>query len=549
MKIIINDNGGYKWHSKGEVFVKGYFQRGDSVEVYKGDSACDLLSSVDSLKEFKTILSELYGSFAIIIKRDNAILAAVDIARSMPLFYNKDNALVSDSAESIRKELGIDKESVNYDNYLELYSCDYVFGHDTVYSQINQLNLGELLSISENELRIDQYFKHLPKKPILEDSQCKKEILDATYKAFYRLKEVIGNRPVLISMSGGYDSRFVGCMLKNVGITDVSCYTYGKKGIFEVTQSKKNADALGFRWTCVELTDDIVARCADDIGEDYWDSYTGHDFTAYMQNFPAVRKLHEDGWIKPGSVVITGLCGDMPTGEYVFEKQLSVTYNYEWLTDHLYDITFTRYKMPPSFVDSWKKKVMTRIKDIGIDIVDYESAVRAFQCIYTETCHVHWFMHMNSVHSFFGYEWLLPYWDRDILNVWYRVPTHYLRKQVLYEDILLNDICAPYGLGQKKTIAGYSSNIFVRKLMYKVGSIFAYLFLHLGIPFKRGAKDYLNQAPLELAVYKKIPYKGSIEYERAGLMHLVNQYLLQKRYGINNMKNANKVVKTSNNYL
>jgi len=548
MKVLIGINNGYKWYCNGDVYVKGYFQVGDSVSAFNGDSACAYFSNISSFEHFKTLVSNLYGSYAIIVKKNNTIYAAVDIARSIPLFYNKDKAIVSDSAELIREELGISKEDVNSDNYLELYACDYLFGNDTVYSQIQQLDLGEVMEINDSQVLIDKYYYHLPKKPIMGESQCKQEILDASYKAFYRLKEVIGNRPVLISMSGGYDSRFVGCMLKNVGITDVSCYTYGKKGIFEVVQSKKNADALGFRWKCVELTDELMSSCADEIGEAYWDSYTGHDFSAYMQNFPAVRKLHEEGWIKPGSVVLTGLCGDMPTGEYVFEENPSISYSLEWLVNYLYDISFTRYKMPSAFISKWKSKVLERIKSINIKVTDYESAVRAFQCIYTGTCHVHWFMHMNSVHTFFGYEWLLPYWDKDLLDVWYRVPSNLLLHQRLYEDLLLNNICAPYGIGQKKTIAGYSTNSFIRKLMYKVGGIVAFILLHFGIPFKRGSKDYLNQAPLELAIYKKIPFKGSIEYERAGLMHLVNQYVLQKRYGVLNIKKACKIVKTSNNY-
>ena len=310
-------------------------------------------------------------------------------------------------------------------------------------------------------------------------------------------------------------------------------------------QSKKNAEALGFRWTCIEYTDDEVTRILDSIGENYFKSYTGHDFTAYIQNFPAVRKLHEDGWFKPDSVFITGLCGDMPTGNYIEPYKEGKEYTARTAAEYLYSLIFTRYTMPRDFRAKWLSEIEDKITNLSFNISDYQSWVSAVDCIYTGSCHSHWFMHMNTVHEFFGYEWLLPYWDAELLTTWYSIPAELKIHQALYEDWLLNDICKPYGIGTKKYRATYSNNRSIRKIKYVVGGVINYIVLRSGRVFRR-KYDYNNFAPLEAELYSALPNKNTVTYRKAGVMFLLNQYLLQKRYGIEIMKKARKMVKPRN---
>ena len=543
MNLSLIKNNGYTWEQRKGVYFKGYFQLREKNKfcVYKGNDAIEYFSSVETAEQLSSMLECVDGLYALVIVREDKILLAVDRARSMPLYYSDNGLFISDSADEIRKSLNIEKDEVDYNNYLALLCSDYLFGNNTVYSQIKQLDLGEILEICEGELRLKKYFYHLSDISVRSCNQIKKDLSEEAENAFLKLKEVIGNRPVVLSMSGGYDSRFVGCMLKNIGITDVSCYTYGKRTSFEVEQSRKNAEALGFRWTCVEYTDEEVLRAFDEVGHSYFDTYTGHDFTAYLQNFPAVRKLHEENWFKPNSIFITGLCGDMPTGSYVVPYDSEAVYNVQTAAEHLYGKIFTRCKMNDSFKKYWINEIVDSLEDLPLTINDYQSWVTAVDCFYTGTCHSHWFMHMNSVHSFFGYDWLIPFWNTDLLCQWYSIEADKRLKQKIYEEWLLEDVCAPYGISQKKYRASYSRNRTIRKLKYAIGSVLSFLCLHCGIPFKR-SYDYNNFAPLELRVFKSLPCKKTVIYRKAGLPLLLNQYLLQRRYGIKNMIVARKQV-------
>lgn len=541
MKVIISENkGGYKWVVKENIYVKGKVYSKDVDEYLTEDKLVELLKQIKTPEEFSSFLQSIDGIYSIIIDYGDSIMAAVDISRSMPIYFSSlGGGIVSDRAELIREEIGLPKEAVSEFYYTQLLACDYIFGQHTVYDEIKQLDLGEYIVMASENIQTARYFYHLNKVEHKSKEKIKKELMATAERVFRRLKKAVGDRPVVLSMSGGYDSRFVGCMMKKAGFTDVSCYTYGKQGSFEVEQSRKNAEALGFRWTCVDYTDEEVKRAFDEVGQKYLFSYDGHDFTAYMQNFPAVRKIHEDRWVKPGSVFVTGLCGDMPAGIYIEKKDLDKTYSAETAAEWLYGMLYTRYKMDAVFEEEWKNRVTKIFESQPIEIKDYQSWVSAIDAVYTGTCHSHWYMNMNGVHSFFGYEWLLPLWDQEWLKLWYGIPAEIRYKRRLYEDWLMDDVCSEYGLNQKKYVPAYSRNAYVEKIMRIGGSVIMFLCLNLGFPFKR-KYDYNNFAPLELLFFKNLKSRKTVKYSRAGIMSLMNQYILQNKYGVKIMKKVSK---------
>lgn len=538
-EIIINHNKGYKWYALGDIYFRGYLIESDGT-LYKKNEAIRYFHDVEDLDSLRSKLKHVDGVFSLIIKKKNTLLCAVDRARSLPIFFANSGNIISDSAEVIRSFLSIKPENVDEDSYLALYAKGYVAGNNTVYEEIKQLDCGELVVFSsDGTYKIQKYYLHTNDVKNLPYEETKQLIYNTAINTFNRLKKVIDGRPVVLSLSGGYDSRFVACMLKKVGIENVSCYTYGKKDSFEVKQSKKNAEALGYRWTCVEYTDEIVLKLADDEGLKFLGSFDTHDYTGYLQNYPAVRALHEQGWFEKDSVFITGLCGDMPTGYYIPANDPSLYYNRDYTTEWLYKIIYARQSLDYAFKEKWKQHVAKDLEENSIKVQDYQSFISAIDYIYTKNCHSRAFLHMNRVHEFYGYEWLLPFWDVELLSLWYSIPAQYRYKQSIYEDLLLTTICSEYGIGQKKTTIGYSPNPIKRKVTYFVGSILVYVFFHMGIPFRRRF-DFNNWAPLELKFYKKLKTKKTVVWHKAAIVSIYTQYCLQNRYGIKNMINAKR---------
>ncbi len=538
MNIVLSDKNVYHWTSSNDIHFRGYLQD-KTGRVYRANDAIHLLANVKDSQLLEKLLNDYYGSYSFIINKDGFRCAAVDIARSLPLFLSSDGSIISDSAELLRSKLGIARTDVDDFLMTSMTAMSFLIGNDTVYSHIKQLDLGQYVEVGKDTVSFNYYYRHLnevKQKPIKDYFN---QLTEAAYAAFARIKEAINNRPVVLSMSGGYDSRFVGCMLKNVGVNDVYCYSYGKAGNFEGIQAKKNAKALGFKWTFVEYDDSLVKKLLDEEGLKYLDSYETHDYSAYIQNYFAVRYLHEKGWFPENAVFLTGLCGDMPTGEYVIKEDQFKDFNINTASEHLYNLLFARYSMIDLYKKEYTQKIKQMLSMLPIEIKDYQSWTTATDAIYTGTSHIHAFMNMNHVHGFFGYEWLLPYWDKDILNVWYSIPAKYRYGQNLYADWLMEHICKPYGLNTRKTDIGYPESKWKRKVMYLGGSVIMFICLNLGIVFRR-SYDFHGWAPLEVLLFKQLKKRGMIHYNKASITNLLVRYCFQRRYGADVVLKAQK---------
>lgn len=124
MKFIASKNKGYKWTSCNDIHFRGYFQYRTSNKVYKSDTAIKEICNIKSYDSFLNFLKSIDGCFSIVIIRTDLTMAAVDKARSMPIYYG--NNIISDCAEMVRKELEISNENVNIDYFYEFASNSFV---------------------------------------------------------------------------------------------------------------------------------------------------------------------------------------------------------------------------------------------------------------------------------------------------------------------------------------------------------------------------------------------------------------------------------------
>ncbi len=67
------------------------------------------------------------------------------------------------------------------------------------------------------------------------------------WDVFRRLDKAIGDRPIVVPLSAGYDSRLVVSALHALGRRNVICFSYGKPGGFEITTAKAVAEKLNYK--------------------------------------------------------------------------------------------------------------------------------------------------------------------------------------------------------------------------------------------------------------------------------------------------------------
>lgn len=545
MKVICKGNHGYKWTENVKGCFKGYLQVSGDPKPLRGEAAIQYFVQANSFTCFQELLKAVDGCFAIVLSRaDGTVWAAVDTARSMPLYYSTDGRFLSDSGPTVREALGIPREAADSAALEELFYGGFIAGPRTAYAEISQLDAGQALEHSPTrEIHTAFYYAHIQKPQDIGREEALRLFQRVSDEAFDQVVAAIDGRPVVLSLSGGYDSRYVACMLKHRGVTDVSCYTYGRKDSFEIQQSEKIAKALGYRWICVEYTDERILGTMDSVGQEYFKKTECYDYASETQNFPAVRYLHETGWIKPGSVFLTGLRNDVPTGcNVVYCKDLTPSQ----LTDEAF---FELIAKSGSAIaepilnrlsaEARKKQldtIMEQRRKLNLSWSSLQEFLSAAECLEMIRSHSRRFIHMNDVHDFFGYEWMLPCENRKLIDFWCSMPMKYRLHQNLFEEWITTGPPARYGVGQKKIILGYPTSHGWERTKARICVLLNRIIcLPLGVPL-RVEQDFNNFAPLSCAVFRALRQKDLIGFRNASLNPLLTLYLMEQRYGSQCMK-------------
>lgn len=529
MKIACIKNKGYSWTETERIFFKGYIQMADD-EVLRGMEAISYFNDAATFEEFENKIRKIYGGlFCVIIKYGETVWASTDIYRSMPIYFSRDGKYISDSSEYIRKAGGYDK--INNKQLLEMYCTGMIAFENTMYSDISQIPLGCVAELGEGHAeRMKPYYNHYAATRPITREKAMEELDRRTNRMVERLMRVVGDREIVLSLSGGYDSRYLACSLKRNNVQNVTCFTYGIQGSMEIEPAKKVADALGYKFIYVEHTPEMVMSVLQDA--ECFEYCKEHDYSIYLQNYAAIKELAEKNLISKDAVILTGIWNDMPSGFYVPSDAEIGKYqlNNEGVSKFIVGKRFWLVKLKTTIYKSFRDDVRETLQKRNLKVNNKNTFVHVADCVMTENEHSRCYMHMNTIHEFFGYEYLCPALDRDLLEFWYSLPREMLYQRNLYEEYITERVGKEYGLTFKRKSNETARNPIVAKLKRRVGGILVKLLYTRGIPFKRNT-DINGFASLEAAVCKRIVQKKAIVSEHANGAHLLTIYTMEKRYG------------------
>ena len=233
--VICKRNEGYKWYIKDNCWFKGYLQKQDK-DIMRGYEAIALIDSLNSYEELLSLLKQYSGLFSIIVKKEKETWLATDIARSMPIYYTTDLTFISDDIESLKSICERSCFELDDIRVLELYTTSFVGFKNTIYKGVKQLELGCAAKMKDGTITEIPYFIHSSGIKELNLEDAIKDFRNLTTNMIKRMVSVVGDRQIVLSLSGGYDSRYLACSLKDQGINNVICYTYGRSDSFEVAQ-------------------------------------------------------------------------------------------------------------------------------------------------------------------------------------------------------------------------------------------------------------------------------------------------------------------------
>ena len=386
--------------------------------------------------EFKNLLEEADGCFAVVVDSGHYCFAAVDRSCTTPLFYGftSDKKLIlSERAETVRQAVGNSEITPEAEN-LFLFA-GLVLDSKTLLSNVYQLQAGQYLVFDSTNMSFKVKNYHTFGKPgelDLSEEQLYTNLDEIYLKTFKKLASWLGGRKALVPLSGGYDSRLITLMLKQVGYDNVCCFSYNyAQRDWELDISRKVAGYLGFEWIPVKCTPKLYRKHMQKgisrqkiIDIINWSSWP------VIQEWAPLHQIYRDLG-RPNAVVISGHGGYLVGGNIPEKLFKGPFINSTELIDMLY-----------SFYGSRDIDRNGAGGKIFREMLANKSAEE-----YTSSAAIHFwqrFYRLERSAKILGRGFMLapdalnipvamPLLNRDAMNLWSRVSPHYLEGKAAYK--------------------------------------------------------------------------------------------------------------------
>lgn len=448
--IHLNDS----WTKFGSTMTRGYAYFGK--RLFNARSLARFFAHKQPI-DIASAIGRANGFFGLVSTRDNWLVASVDRIRSIPLFYGfaNDCAYVSDDAYWVSEQV-LDNE---YDelSVAEFLSLGNVTGKDTLGQKVKQLQAGEMIFVGETAetrmFRTKRYYRYLHHDYFKE---TKKSLLTKwdgiLLRAFERLIRSLDGRPIVVPLSGGYDSRLIALMLRRIGYENVICFTYGTPGYWEAKIAQDVARQLDYQWEFIPYSHRLWYQfCRSKQYKRLVRYADGMTSVTLLQDWPALRELQERKSVPKNSVIVPGhgirdleyntvvrlflstlTRSDAISNEQVADMILKDYYN-------LWDLSrldgLWRYGTPVSELRlRLKGRLLNTIKSIPCG--NTQDAANLFENWAWQELQAKFIVNSIRVYEFLGYEWRLPLWDAEIMSFCERVPVDY----TLREELFINHV-------------------------------------------------------------------------------------------------------------
>jgi len=444
-KAELLNNRGFKWFQADNIYVKGYLTDRNN-RFYLHDTLLQYFRNTNSFVDLEEKVKYASGCFSVIVINENDVFIATDIVRAFPVFYLKQDTgwIISDDAYFLAGQIpGLE---LNQMAFHEFQATGYVTGDETLVQEIKQVQAGEIVHLGKEEVRQKFYFTFRTTGIMeYEYDEMRTLTLRLLDKAFQRFIASLQGRTVLVSLSGGYDSRLIAVMLKKYNYPKVICMTYGREGNPEMELAEKVTERLGFKWLKIVYDDEMIKGYVNQKLNDFYKYSANLTSMFFLQDYFAAKYLKESALIPDDSIIAIGHSGDFLAGSQL-NKHGNI-FSEEHLRDianRIYYIKYA-YKRP---APSLKEKFIQRIE-------------KSIQEKYTGDHNLAYSIHedwdfkeklakfnFNSANTYlwFGYEFRFPYWDNDLIEFFRDLPLEVRMNKYLYNDVLMNDYFESFDL-------------------------------------------------------------------------------------------------------
>jgi asparagine synthase (glutamine-hydrolysing) len=422
----------YKWHQQGNIHVTGFILKGE--EYLFENALAEIFLKADTVNRFEEILASLNGQFSVIIAKNSEVWMATDRLRCYPLFYTSvgEEVIISDDCYACLGES--DLKEINLTARNSFLLAGYVPDNLTLINNIFQVEAGEIVVL--NSIVSRRFYHEIFSTPVgnKRTDSYEKELYDLLHSVFSCHLKALKSRFLAIPLSGGYDSRLIAAMSKIYHPENMICYTYGRKDNPEAYKAAEVAKRLNVKWLNIEYNNDLINDYLhSNKFKEYYPFASNLSSMFFMQDYFALQYLKDRSLIPDNTVFMPGYSGDFLAGSHL-RKSMNKPLKENDIAEIILRKHFRYIKSSVSEKEKIKSLIRKKIPDIK------GNPWKIFENWDLKERQAKFIVNSARTFLFFGYEYTMPFWDKNIIDFFSKIPFSLKFNKKLYDTVLKQSI-------------------------------------------------------------------------------------------------------------
>lgn len=379
-----------------------------------------------------------YGYLIKIKTKERILITITDIVSSIKLFYNI-NKIIGFN------ELTTTNLKLNEQSLQELNASGYTHGNNTLYKNIFTQEADSIYIWKDNKLTKKNIFNFRDNTLLFN-----KNWYSSIGKNVKRKVKNLNKKGILISLSGGLDSRIILMSCMKAKIRNIICFSYGPKNNPDAKIAKEICEKLNIKWiNCTDM------KPVKEIYNNFLENYQFINSVPMDEAFEALNFLKEK--FSKDYLLINGQTGDFTTGGHLLNDNFFK--NKKELKNYIKNKFF---KMRIQTKEFPMEKILTQNLTLENN---YLFNVEEFEWKNRQAKYV---TGVIKSYEFFGFESYMPLWDGAFTNFWRQCSSKLLEKQNLYAK-KINIFSKKFDLIEFQNMQDlYYGNIFLIKILGKL---------------------------------------------------------------------------------
>ncbi|MFA5010590.1 MAG: asparagine synthetase B family protein [Ignavibacteria bacterium] len=392
------------------------------------------LNAGHHFQKIKEIISEhlkgFSGHFSFIVITPAIGFAVVDKIRSFPIYYfrNDNNIYFSNSAPTLQRKFSL--KDYDPSSILIFKMAGYTIGDSTILVEIKQLQSAEIIivDLKTNSVSSNRYFRYFVDKTSTESEEnLLEELHGKTIKTFTKMITSLNGAPVWIPLSGGLDSRLILALLLELKYDNITTYTYGKSGIWEIERAKFIAEFLNVKWHFIKFNPLKIRKYFNTFDRKKYFNYAGGLNSApHLAEYYALLELRRKNYIPENAVIINGQSGDFTSGGHIPKLLLENNSEKIDINTFLKVIIDKHYSLWSNLNDISNNKIISdeiiRLLDLfNKKVFTKDQFAKYYELHECEERQAKFVVNGQRAYDWFGYEWRLPLWSDELIEFWMKV--------------------------------------------------------------------------------------------------------------------------------